>query len=51
MNDPNKPLGNPTFIQLCCENFGYLENRIRDSIPKKELKKLEKKFAKRRHTR
>jgi hypothetical protein len=51
MNDTNKPLGQPSFIQLVCQNsFGYVKNRMKDHMPAKEWEKIEKKFAKRRHS-
>lgn len=52
MNDTNKPLGQPSFVQLVCQNaFAVqVDNTFISHMSKKELKKLQKTFAKRRHS-
>jgi hypothetical protein len=52
MNDANKPLDQPSFIQLVCQNtFAVqVDNTFISHMSKKELKKLQKTFAKRRHS-
>jgi hypothetical protein len=52
MKDTNKPLGQPSFIQLVCQNsFAVqMDNTFISRMSKKELKKLQKTFAKRRHS-
>lgn len=52
MNNPHQPLGQPTFIQLVCQNnYGIqMGNTFVSHMSQKERAKLEKTFAKRRHT-
>lgn len=49
MSNLNKPLGVPTFIQLCCQNCGYVENRIKDHMSAKEWRKIESSFKRTKH--